>query len=201
MTNIFPNVIDAESIAALPQKQFEGRIIVADTLLSMHGAIKMASNYETLGFDTETKPSFKKGRSNKVCMIQLSGPDIAFIFRINKTGFSDELAQILSKAAVTKVGLSLRDDFRELSKLRSIKPDGFIELQSYVEQFAIQEKSLKKLAALILGIRISKTQQTSNWEADCLSHSQLLYAATDAWVCLEIYNKLKEVELQFQKGA
>ena len=201
MTNVFPNLIDLNAIAALPHKQFEGKIIVADNLTSVHGAIKMAENYPILGFDTETKPSFKKGKTNIVCMIQLSGPDVAFIFRLNKIGFPDELARLLSSNNITKIGLSLKDDFRELSKLRLIKPSSFVELQSYVEQFAIQEKGLKKLAALILGIRISKSQQTSNWESEVLSSSQLAYAATDAWVCLEIYNKLKEVELQFSKGA
>lgn len=197
MINVFPNNITPESIAEMPLKQFEGKIIVADTLPSFHGAIKMLNNYKILGFDTETKPSFKKGSSNKVCMIQIATDDVAFIFRLNKIGFPDELAKILTQASIQKIGLSLRDDFRELSKLRSIQPAGFIDLQNYVEKFEIQDKSLKKLSALILGIRISKSQQTSNWENEVLTEPQLIYAATDAWVCLEIYKKLKEVEARF----
>lgn len=197
MINVFPNSIDADNIAQLPLVQFDGQIIVADTLTSMRGAVKMVKEYQQLGFDTETKPSFKKGQSNKVCMLQLSANNTCFIFRLNKIGFPNELSSLLYDTSVKKIGLSLRDDFRELSKWGRIDPNGFVDLQVFVENFAIKDKSLKKLAALILGIRISKSQQTSNWENETLTEQQLRYAATDAWVCLELYNKLKEVESRF----
>lgn len=196
MINSFPSNITPEVISQLPRKQFDGRIIVADNSTSFQSVLKLLDNFEILGFDTETKPAFKKGQSHKVAMLQLGSIDTCFIFRLNKIGLPDELVNILSNKHITKVGLALRDDFNALSKLKHLTPAGFIDLQKYTESFGIQDKSLKKLAAIILGIRISKSQQTSNWESPVLTSSQLDYAATDAWICLEIYKHLKEIELK-----
>jgi ribonuclease D len=196
MTNTFPSNITPEALSELPRKQFEGRIIVADNSTSLQAALKLLENFEMLGFDTETKPAFKKGHSHKVAMLQLASNDTCFIFRLNKIGLPDELVKTLSNKHITKIGLALRDDFNALSKLKNLTPAGFIDLQKYTESFAIKDKSLKKLAAIILGIRISKSQQTSNWESPILTGPQLDYAATDAWICLEIYKRLKEVELK-----
>jgi ribonuclease D len=199
MTSVFPPNISPELIAELPLRQFGGRIVLVDTIETLHEALKMLGGHTVLGFDTETKPSFKKGQINKVSMLQLSYHDTCFIIRLNKVGLCDELVHLLSSTSIIKVGLSIRDDFRELSKLRHFHPAGFIDLQSYVEDFGVTDKSLKKLSALIMGYRISKSQQTSNWEAEHLSEAQLIYAATDAWVCLEIYRKLKEIEARFKQ--
>jgi ribonuclease D len=201
MNSFFPTNINVESIAALPLGQFGGRIIMVDNLESLHGALKMLHGHMILGFDTETKPTFKKGRTHNVAMLQLSNHDTCYIFRLNKIGLCDELVHLLSNPSIIKVGLSLKDDFRELSKMRIFKPAGFVDLQSYVEKFGIQDKSLKKLTAMILGIRISKSQQTSNWEAERLSESQLIYAATDAWACIEIYKKLRELETNLHASS
>jgi ribonuclease D len=198
MTSVFPTNITPELISELPLRQFTGRIVLVDTITGLHEALKMLSGHAILGFDTETKPSFKKGHINRVSMLQLSDHDICFIIRMNKVGLCDELVHILSSTSIVKVGLSIRDDFRELSRLRHFHPAGFIDLQSYVEDFGIQDKSLKKLSALIMGYRISKSQQTSNWESEHLTEAQLVYAATDAWICLEIYKKLKEVEAKYK---
>jgi ribonuclease D len=195
MNRYFPSNILPETISGLPYLQFPGRIVVVDNSTNLKEALKMLNGHAFLGFDTETKPTFKKGRQNKVCILQLSNNDVCTIFRLNKIGFPDELVHILSNPSIMKVGLSLRDDFRELSKLRHFHPGNFVDLQKYVETFSITDKSLKKLAALILNHRISKTQQTSNWESEELTEAQLRYAATDAWVCLEIYKKLKEIEI------
>ncbi len=195
MHNIFNSNINIEEVAQLPLKQFTGKIIIADNLQSYRGAIKMIDDRQILGFDTETKPAFKKGQSHKVALLQLSDEDTCFIFRLNKIGLPDELASMLSDVKHIKIGLAVKDDIRALSKLKHIHPEGFIDLQKYVEDFGITDKSLKKLAALIMGFRISKSQQTSNWEGEKLSEAQLIYAATDAWMCLELYKKLKEAEL------
>jgi ribonuclease D len=201
MNRYFPSSIVSEAVSQLPYLQFPGRIIVADTLSSMKVAIKMLDGHSILGFDTETKPSFKKGRQNKVCMVQLSNNESCVIFRLNKIGFPDELAHIFSNPSITKIGLSLKDDFRELSKLRHFHHANFVELQTYVELFGITDKSLKKLAALVLHGRISKSQQTSNWESELLTEAQLIYAATDAWACLEIYKKMKAIEVNHKTSS
>jgi len=152
--------------------------------------IPKLENQKILGFDTETRPSFRKGRKNKVSLIQLSTGKLACLFRINKIGFPDELIRILNDPKVIKAGVAIHDDIRFLKNIRRFNPDGFIDLQKYVKEFGISSSGLKKLAAIVLGFRISKRQQVTDWEADKLTEAQQLYAATDAWVCYEIYRKL-----------
>lgn len=202
MDNIFSNSITLDSISQLPRRQFEGKIIIADSLSGMHDIMKMIDGRKLLGFDTETKPSFKKGLPpHKAALLQLADDDVCYIIRLNKTGLPDELISLLSNKSITKIGLAVKDDYSALSKIRSLNPAGFIDLQKYAENFGIEDKSLKKLAAITLGIRISKSQQTSNWEIQNLSESQLIYAATDAWICLQIYKRLKEMESKYDSSG
>ncbi len=182
--------ITDEAIAQLPVVQFQGNIKVIDQIQKFKKVIDEIKSYELLGFDTESKPSFKRGQQNKISLLQLASDDVCYLFRLNKIGLPSELIEILSENNIKKVGLSLHDDFRELMKIIKFTPRNFIDLQQMIEQFGIKEKSLKKLTALVLGYRISKRQQTSNWESATLSEAQLIYAATDAWICLEIYKKL-----------
>ncbi len=149
--------------------------------------------HPVIGFDTETKPSFKKGRVNKIALIQLSNREEAWLFRINKIGFPGELKELLEDEKVLKIGAGLNDDMQRIRKLDGrINPGGFLDLQKYVEAFNIESKSLKKMVAIVLGFKISKSQQMSNWEAEELSEMQQVYAATDAWACLEVYIKLRD---------
>ena len=171
----------------MPLRWFEGEIVVIDQLWQVKSAAKFLSEFSVLGFDTETKPSFKKGNSNKVALLQLSAPNNAFLFRINKIGLPAEIKKILSCSKIVKPGVAIRDDIKGLQHMKSFNPDGFIELQNYAKEFGIKSFSLKKLSAIVLGFRISKSQQLSNWEANELSESQKIYAATDAWVALKIY--------------
>jgi ribonuclease D len=201
MNSFFLNSITLDDVSQLPRKQFEGKIIMTDSLSSLRDALKMMDGIKLLGFDTETKPAFKKGHSHKAALLQLAADDTCFIFRLNKIGFPDELISLLCNKSITKIGLAIKDDYSALSKLKNINPAGFIDLQKYAENFGIEDKSLKKLAAITLGIRISKSQQTSNWETPTLSESQLIYAATDAWICLQIYKRLKEMESQYGSSA
>lgn len=144
-----------------------------------------------LGFDTETKPNFKKGKKNKVSLIQLADSKLACLFRINRIGLPDELLRLLSDPAVIKAGVAIHDDVRFLKSVKKFNPEGFIDLQPFVRDFGIKCAGLKKLTAIILGFRISKRQQVTDWEAEELSEAQQVYAATDAWVCYEIYRKLR----------
>lgn len=183
--------LSPEEINKLPVIHFEGTIHIVDNLPAFSHAIDdIVTRGGTWGFDTETRPSFKKGRSHNVSLVQLATDDICYLFRLNRLGLRSELVNILTNPSILKIGLSLHDDLRGLHKMVAFRPQGFIELQNYVEQFGIQEKSLKKICALVLHARISKNQQTSNWDAPILSEAQQIYAATDAWVCLKIYQKL-----------
>ena len=147
-----------------------------------------------MGFDTETKPSFKRGQVNPVALLQLATSERAFIFRITKIGVPNRLKNILSNEQITKVGVAIHDDIKALQKINPFTPQGFVELQEEVKDYGIQDFSLKKITGIVLGFRISKSQRLSNWESDDLTDAQLSYAATDAWVACEIFNSLIEAQ-------
>jgi len=184
--------ITAEEINNLPVKSFEGEIIMIDNHTSLKVAIKFLNSQTILGFDTETKPSFKKGKqnSNSVALLQLSTSDKAFLFRLNIIGLPDSLISILENSRILKIGAAIHDDIRIMRKIKPFEPSGFIDIQQYIKNFGIENSGLKKLAAIILRIKISKSQQLSNWENQTLTDRQQLYAATDAWVCGEIFRKV-----------
>jgi len=190
----FYSNISKAHIHKLPVKKFEGRIYLIDMLDKVAMVKDTIKNINVFGFDTETRPSFRKGKLNKTALVQIAASDKAFLFRINLTGIPDLLVEILENRDIIKVGVALRHDLISLKKIRSFNPEGFIDLQQYVEQFGIRDKGLRKLTANILGLRLVKGQQTSNWESKTLIQTQLEYAATDAWVCYEMYNKLSRIK-------
>ena len=171
---------------------FPGKIHVIDSVgADFNRAIAYLRSQKIIGFDTETRPTFSQEQPRYgVALLQLSGPDKAFLFRINKIGMHRRLCNLLASEKVVKVGAAIHDDIRGLQKKHDFVPSEFVDLQKIVREWGIRDKSVKKMAAIILGFRVSKTQQLSNWEAEKLSDSQCRYAATDAWVCREMYLKL-----------
>jgi ribonuclease D len=192
MTNNSPyfTTVEAEYIKSLPIKVFPGNIHLIDHSRAFEHIRSILSKEEILGFDTETKPCFKKGRYHPVALLQLSTPEEAFLIRLNKVHLPGFLIDILESRDVLKVGVALKDDLNGLKKIMDLEPEGFIDLQQFVKQFGIEDNGLKKLVANVLGFRISKRSQTSNWEQDELTREQLEYAATDAWVCRQLYETL-----------
>jgi len=190
VNNRYRENITSEEIAEHELSWFKGEIVLVDNLQLYHEVFPRLLETDLLGFDTETKPSFRKGRRNTVSLIQLSTANLACLFRVNKIGIPDSLAHLLSDPSVIKAGVAVHDDIKHLKGIKNMVPDGFVELQSLVKEFGIQSSGLKKLVAIILGFRISKRQQISDWEAEELTEAQQIYAATDAWVCHQIYRKL-----------
>jgi len=190
MKNKYPASIAAEEIEKYNLSWFRGEIVVIEDLETYQKTFPRLLNSNLLGFDTETRPSFRKGRKNKVSLIQLANDDLACLFRINKIGIPDGLAGLLANPEVIKAGVAVHDDIRFLKRMNGFNPSGFVDLQKLVKEFGIQNSGLKKLAAIVLGFKISKRQQVSDWEANELTEAQQIYAATDAWVCHQIYNKL-----------
>jgi ribonuclease D len=188
--NVYKEIISAEEIAAFDLSWFKGEIVVVEDMATFNRVFPRLLGTKILGFDTETKPSFRKGKKNKVSLIQIANNDLACLIRINKIGIPDELVNLLSDQNVIKTGVAIHDDIRFLKIVRKFNPAGFIDLQPFVKEFGIQSSGLKKLTAIVLGFRISKRQQVTDWEADQLTEAQQIYAATDAWVCREIYLKL-----------
>lgn len=188
------STITKEDIQELPLQQFEGTVTVIEDPDSIDEIVEKLQKNKTLGFDTETKPSFKKGVSHTISLLQLSTENEAFLFRLNRTGFNGALTRLMANAKIKKVGVGIRDDLRGLQQLNKFTPKGFIELQELAPRCGIDVLSLKNLAGILLQIRISKRQRLSNWEADSLTEGQILYAATDAWIALQIYNKMKDLK-------
>ncbi|MBK8805791.1 MAG: 3'-5' exonuclease domain-containing protein 2 [Bacteroidales bacterium] len=190
----FPEItnIDKEQINEYPLRAFSGNLHIVDNSTIHNEAIKYLSSKPILGFDTETKPCFHKGNSHSVALLQLSDSENAFLFRINKIGISNDIMKIFQDQSILKVGVAIRDDLKALQKIRKFKPQGFFELQDFVKLFGIENFGLKTLAPIVLGFRISKAQQLSNWENSELTLPQLTYAATDAWVSYLLYIKLQE---------
>jgi len=187
----YQNEISKEEVAALELIQYEGPIQVLDTLEAFEKAIREMAREPVLGFDTETRPSFKKGKVYPTSIIQIATLEQAWIIRVGRMGYPATLLELLSGETPVKIGLGLQDDLRRLRADFQFEPRGFLDLQHYVEAFRIDEKGLKKISGIVLNRRISKSQQVSNWDADVLSEAQLRYAATDAWICLMIYNSLR----------
>ena len=186
------NSITKEELAELPQRAFDGHPVTVINLEQAEIAVRQIREANCpVGFDTETRPSFKKGEYHKVALVQLSIGRFCFLFRLNKIkGVPDCLKELLEDPEVVKVGLSTPDDFRNLNKWRSITPKGFIELQQLVTEYGITDKSLAKIYADVFEKRLSKRQQMTNWEADQLSFAQQAYASLDAISCVEIYQEL-----------
>jgi len=190
MNKTFSENISAEEIKELDLSWFKGEIVLVDTLKIFHSVLQRLLRSEVLGFDTETKPSFKKGTKNRVSLIQLANNELACLIRINKIGIPNELVTLLSDPKIIKSGVAIHDDLRLLTGVRKFTPAGFVDLQTFVKSFGIESSGLKKLTAIVMGFRISKRQQVTDWEAAQLSDAQQIYAATDAWVCYQIYNRL-----------
>ena len=184
--------IEKNEVNTMPTVAFEGRIITIDTPQAVDQAIIALSKESHVGIDTETRPSFRKGVQHDVSLIQLSTSDTCFLIRLNRTGIPDSLLKFLENKQIAKIGLSLHDDYQGLCKRRKFKAGSFIDLQKEVGKYGIEEMSLQKIFAIIFSGRISKSQQLTNWENDVLTDKQKLYAATDAWACLKIYNELNQ---------
>lgn len=188
--------ISSEDLNKLEYAAFPGRIHVIDAVgAEFNRAIAYLRSQKIIGFDTETRPCFGPNQPRYgVSLLQLSGPEKAYLFRVKDMGMHRRLCNLLSDKRIIKVGAAIHDDIRGLQKLRDFQAEGFVDLQKIVADYGIRDKSVKKMTAIILGFRISKTQQLSNWEAETLSEAQCKYAATDAWVCREMYLKLMRSE-------
>ena len=182
--------IDKQAINQMPLVTFPGRIHIIDAISQVKSAVNALRTTSIVGFDTETRPCFKRGERHSVALLQLSTDSDAFLFRLNKTGIPTPLQQFLEDKTCTKVGLSTTDDFHQLTRVSDINPAGFVELQQLVKQFSITDQSLQKIYAILFQQKISKGQQLTNWEAPHLTDAQQRYAAIDAWACLRIYNYL-----------
>ncbi len=183
-----------EEINELPTLSYEGEIILVRNKEELELALPILKKAKVLGFDTETRPIFKKGVVHLPSLLQLATSDLVCLFQIKTLGFNKDLAEILENENIIKVGVAIKDDLSALAKIYEFKPRNFIELAKLATQKGVKAQGLRTITANLLGYRISKRAQCSNWENDYLSHAQIKYAATDAWLGLVLYNKLIEMK-------
>ncbi len=188
----YKRTISREEIDQLPVFVYNGEAVVVDCTSDIKNAVDFLSKHNTIGFDTETKPAFKKGEFHHVSLLQLSVKERVYLFRLNKCGLSKDICCLLANPQIIKVGVGIKDDLKALRRLRDFRPASFIDLQAYVGDAGINEKSFSKLMAIVFGVKIFKRQRTSNWEASVLTEPQVRYAATDAWGALQIFEKLRQ---------
>ena len=200
MNKILYNKYDKKAINALPVVRFTGRVITVVSPGETERAVDYLLSQNILGVDTETRPSFKKGHQYTVSLLQVSTLDTCFLFRLNYTGMTPAIIRLLEDTKVPKIGLSWHDDLNSLHKLGHFTAGNFIDIQHHVQELGIEDLSLQKLYANLFGQKISKRQQLSNWDADILNDKQKLYAATDAWACINIYNELNKLIANGVKG-
>lgn len=192
MITQYVHSITKEEISLLEIEEYTGRIIVIDTERDADKAMQYLNHFDCVGFDTETRPSFRKGKRYKISLMQISTDEACFLFRLNRIGIPRPLEDFLTNDKILKIGLSLHDDFRAMRKRTDIQPEHFLDLQEYVKYFGIEDASLQKIYAILFNKKISKGQRLTNWEAEVLTEQQMRYAALDAWACLSIYNLLNQ---------
>ena len=188
--NNFIDKISNEQTALLPAVEFRGEIRIVEHERDIAAACKTLAEQPVIGFDTETRPSFRPGVTFRVSLLQLSTPTVCYLFRLNKIPLAKPILQLLEDRRILKIGADGAGALRSLRQIRHFRDGGFVDLQGIAPEWGIGEKSLRKLSAIVLGRRVSKAQRLSNWEAATLTDKQQLYAATDAWVCTRIYEQL-----------
>ena len=192
---MFASEISREELHSLPLTQFRGQIHLIEHQKAAQLAIEWLKTHPIVGFDTETRPSFTKYKLNQVALLQLATATDAFLFRICKMGIPQCLLSLLTDPNILKIGVAIKNDMDVLKRATKIKPAGFVDLQNVVPKYQIKNLGLVKMAGIVLGVRISKAQQLSNWENSSLTEAQQRYAATDAWMCYMIYQKLNQFPL------
>jgi len=188
--------ITKEEVNALPLIKYEGKYKVIDKPEDVKAAIDELSKHTLIGIDTETKPAFKKGQVYPVALLQLATPDMVYLFRLLETGLTEDMVRLFENKKIVIAGIGIRDDIKDLQKLRRFRPYGFVDLNSLAREMNFESIGARNFAGMFLKGRISKSQQVSNWENESLTEAQINYAATDAWICISIYEQLSALEAQ-----
>ena len=195
MKKLIYNKVSKEVISNLKKVEYKGRIFVIISQKEAERAVDFLLTQPILGFDTETRPAFRKGDSFKCSLLQVAAPNCCFLFRLNHTGLCPAVLRLLEDKTVMKVGLAWNNDLLSLHKLGNFKPGTFMDIQDMVRDFGIEDQSLVKIYANLFGQRISKADRLSNWERDVLKESQKIYAAIDAWACIRIFEELTRLKM------
>ncbi|MCX2742860.1 3'-5' exonuclease domain-containing protein 2 [Mangrovivirga sp. M17] len=186
--------ISKDEVNALPLHAYDGEVEIINTPEGYKKAVAEIQDFPLIGFDTESKPSFTKGIKNPIALVQLATDDKVYLFRLPKGDVPKELRKILEDENIEKIGIGIDDDLNDLRRIGVAKPKEFLDLNKLAKKAGFHNTGARNLSAMLLGFRISKSAQTSNWEREELTEKQISYAATDAWICLKIYEKLYQYD-------
>ena len=189
---MFPTSITKEEVMELPLSSYSGKVRIVSSMEDINEAMQVISKSSVVGFDTESRPTFKKGQIRNISLIQIATEREVFLLRMKEVGLTDSVIDFLESKSIQKIGIGLEDDKQLLNRIRRFTPTNFLDLNVQMPVIGAEKIGARNLAAMILEIRISKSAQTSNWENPTLTDKQIQYAATDAWICLEIHKKLKD---------
>lgn len=187
--------ISREDMAQLPIRRYEGRVRVVATEEELQEARSDLRQEAVVGLDTETRPAFKKGESHLPCLVQTATARAVYLFQLRRTETFPVLAELLADARIVKAGISLKDDLRALKQVFAFSEQNMLDLGLVARSNGFGQTGVRNLAGILLGTRIPKGTKTSNWAARELSSAQITYAATDAWVCRELYLKFQTLGL------
>ncbi len=199
MKRILVNRLNKDYINELPVINFNGDVIVVETPEHEEDVVRELEEERFIGFDTESRPSFKKGEIYPVSLVQLATHKRAYLFQLQKTGFTDALANLLADETVKKIGVDVKHDIQKLQELKPFKAEGFIDMAKVAKEKGIIQNGLRNLAARYTGHRLIKSAQKTNWARSRLTHKQQTYAALDAWICLKIYPELLADNTDYKK--
>lgn len=189
------NKLSKTEINSLPLRYYNGAIRIIQTAEQAKDACTILIKEKLLGFDTETRPAFKKGQSYLPSLLQLAGTKVVYLFQLSQCGLTDSIIILLSNVNIIKSGVAINQDLTELQQILNFEPAGFVDLGDIARSKGLPHHGLRGLAAYLLKFRISKSGRTSNWSANQLTKKQIKYAATDAWVGRELYLKYKQIKV------
>jgi ribonuclease D len=192
---MFQSDISPEEVNALPIGRYEGEVRLVETPRGLEQAMTDLFDEGVVGFDTETRPAFKVGQSYPPALAQAATAKAVYLFPLREAHAYPALQELLSSARTMKAGVGLADDLRALRKVMSFEEQGLVDLGAVARRHGLKKSGVRTLAAQFLGFRVPKGAKTTNWAAPRLSAQQVAYAATDAWVCRELYLKFKSLEL------
>jgi ribonuclease D len=192
---LYKNKLSKTEINSLPLRYYNGAIHIIQTAEQAKDACAILIKEKVLGFDTETRPAFKKGQSYLPSLLQLAGTKVVYLFQLSQCGLTDSIIILLSNVNIIKSGVAINQDLTELQQILNFEPAGFVDLGDIARSKGLPHHGLRGLAAYLLKFRISKSGRTSNWSANQLTKKQIKYAATDAWVGRELYLKYKQIKV------
>ena len=178
--------ISRESMMELPIRRYEGEVHLVAAPADLERAMQDIRKEAVVGFDTETRPAFRKGESYLPCLAQVATARAVYLFQLQQQDFSAPMAEMLAADGIVKAGVSLADDLRSLKKIFSFDEKAIVDVGAVARRHGLKQTGVRNLAGIFLGLRIPKGTKTSNWAAPRLSPQQILYAATDAWACREL---------------